>query len=169
MKNRREKVVINKSFQHHYALSAVAMTVLLVNLFIIARLLFPMGAPLEFTPAMALSVGAIELLIIAAVWRASIRASHRVAGPVFVITRQLKAVGAGDFSARIKLRDRDMFREEADQINAALDLVQARIDTLRALATELQETQRAGQDTAPHVDRLVEELSGTDTSGETKP
>lgn len=166
MDNRRQIIVINKEFQQHYAMIAVAMTVLLTNLFIIARLLLPFGAPLDFTLGMALSVGAVELVLIAVVWYGSLKGSHKVAGPVFVIARQVGLVGAGDFTARIKLRERDMFQDEAGKINVALDQVQAKIDTLKVLANELQAAQAAGQETGSQVELLVKELASMRTTEE---
>lgn len=166
MDNRRTIVVINKEFQHHYALMAVALVVLCTNLFIIARVLLPIDPPLELTLGSALAVGAVELVIIAAVWRASILSSHRIAGPVYVFARQLQAVGAGDLTARIHLRDKDRFKAEAAEINAALDQLQARLQNVKNLAGELQEVQASGGDSKSQVDKLVEELAALQTTRE---
>lgn len=166
MGSRRKIVVINREFQQHYALVAVAMAVLCTNLFIIARVMLPWWPPLEFTVGMSLTVAAVELVIIAVVWRGSIRASHRIAGPVYVITRQIKAVGAGDLTARISLRKKDMFKAQAADINSGLDDLQERVETVKALANCLQQAQSAGEDTTAHVDKLVEELATLQTTRE---
>lgn len=166
MDNRRKIVVINKEFQHHYALMAVALAVLCTNLFIIARILLPIEPPLELTVGMALAVAFIELLVIAVVWRGSILASHRIAGPVYVFARQIKAVGTGDLTARIKLRDKDKFKEEAAEMNAGLDALQARVDNLKGIVAELQQAQQSGGDTAALVDTLAEEMAALQTTRE---
>ena len=57
----------------------------------------------------AVTVAAVELVLIALVWRASILSSHRIAGPVYVFARQIIAVGAGDLTALINFRDKDRF------------------------------------------------------------
>jgi methyl-accepting chemotaxis protein len=166
MDNRRKIVVINKEFQHHYALMAVALVVLCTNLFIIARVLLPIDPPLELTIGAAIVVAVVELVIIAAVWRASILSSHRIAGPVYVFKRQIMAVGAGDLTARIHLRDKDKFKEEAAEINAALDQLQARVDSVKSLVNELQGTQASGGGVGSQVDKLVEELATLKTQRE---
>lgn len=166
MDNRRKIVVINKEFQHHYALMAVALVVLCTNLFIIARALLPIDPPLELTFGTAVTVAAVELVLIALVWRASILSSHRIAGPVYVFARQIKAVGAGDLTARINLRDKDRFKEEAADMNAGLDTLQAKVDSIKSLAAELQRLQESGGDTGAHVGKLVEELATLQTKRE---
>lgn len=166
MQSRRKTIVINKEFQHHYALMAVVMTVLLINLFIIIRMLLPGGDPIDFSPGTALLVAGIEIAVMAAVWYGSLKVSHKVAGPVFVFTRQVKAVGAGDLTARVKLRTKDMFQEEAAEINVALDQLQAKIDSVKGITSELQQAQQAGQDAGTHVDRLVAELESLRTAEE---
>jgi methyl-accepting chemotaxis protein len=166
MDNRRQTVVINKEFQHHYALMAVALVVLCTNLFIIARVLLPIDPPLELTVGTASIVAVFELMVIAVVWRASILSSHRIAGPVYVFTRQIKAVGAGDLTARIRLRDKDRFKVEAAEMNAALDDLQAKLEGIKALTSELQGVQASGGDASAHVDKLVEELATLQTKRE---
>ncbi len=125
MENRRKTIVINKKFQHHYALLFVACTVVLTNLLIIVAALFPSEQPLQLTLPMALTIGAIELALLIGVWYASIRITHHIAGPVYVFSRDLEKFAGGDHSVRIKLREGDMFQEEAAQINASLDRLEA--------------------------------------------
>lgn len=166
MDNRRNIVVINREFQHHYALMAVALVVLCTNLFIIARVLLPIQPPLDLTVGTASTMAVVELLLIALVWRASILSSHRIAGPVYVFARQIKAVGAGDLTARINLRDKDRFKEEAAEMNGALDALQARVDAIKSLAEELQAMQQSGGDAGEKVAQLVDELAALQTKRE---
>ncbi len=121
MENRRKTIVINKKFQHHYALLFVASTVVLTNVLIIVAALFPSEQPLQLSLGMAVTIGAIEAALLVGVWFASLRITHHIAGPVYVFTRDLEAFAGGDHSVRITLRDGDMFQEEAVKINASLD------------------------------------------------
>lgn len=166
MDNRRKIVVINKDFQQHYALLAVALVVLCTNLFIIARVLLPIEPALDLSLGTALPVAIAELVLIGLVWRGSILATHRIAGPVYVFARQIKAVGAGDLTARIKLRDKDNFKAEAAEMNAALDALQARVEGVKQLAADVQKAQQEGGDTKVQMDKLVEQLATLQTTRE---
>lgn len=124
MQNRRKTIVINKKFQHQYALLMVLGTVLFTNILIILRALFPGEEPFQLTEGTALTIALIEGVLIAGVWYISLRMTHRIAGPVYVFRRQIEAFANGDLSARIRLRKGDMFTDEAEQINASLDKIE---------------------------------------------
>ena len=113
MDNRRHIIVINKKFQYQYSLLIAALAVLLVNGFIIVRVLVPGEQPFYLSSSMAIGLALVEFLLIAAIWYGCLIASHRIAGPVYVFTREITKLGDGDFSARIALRDKDMFQPEA--------------------------------------------------------
>ena len=60
----------------------------------------------------------IELLLaIPIVYIFGVRQSHRVVGPIQRIKRTLEAIGAGDFSKRITLRQGDALEDLAKSIN----------------------------------------------------
>ena len=87
MDNRRKTFVINKQFQYQYSLLVVALTILGTNIFLIIQMLFPGEQPLSITTKMAVLIGGIELMVILAVWYGSLKLTHRIAGPVYVISR----------------------------------------------------------------------------------
>ena len=166
MKNRRTTIVINKKFQHHYAMLLVAMTVLVANLFIIGSMLLPGEQRLQLTSSSALFIGLAELMLVGGVWFLSIRSTHRIAGPIYVYSRQLRAFGAGDLTARIHLRDKDMFQEEAAEINGGLDELQAQVVQLKAVAEEIRVTHSAGADMTQPLERMIGALAQLRTEGE---
>ena len=127
MDNRRHTIVINKKFQYQYSLLIVALTILLVNGFIIFRTLFPGQEPLVLEMASALAVAAVESVLLAAIWYGSLKASHRIAGPVYVFAREINKLGQGDLTARMRLRDKDMFKPEAESMNASIAALRERI------------------------------------------
>ena len=51
----------------------------------------------------------------------SIVLSHRIAGPIFVFNRTLKAMAEGDYSQRINIRKLDEFRSTGEAINLIAD------------------------------------------------
>jgi methyl-accepting chemotaxis protein len=159
MDNRRTKIVINKKFQYQHSLLIVAVAVLLVNAFIIVRMLFPGDQPLDLTTPTALGVAAAELLLIGAIWYGCLKASHRIAGPVFVIEREVAKLGAGDLNASIMLRDKDMFRAEAQTMNESFDALRARVVTIKAICDQLETAIASGSDVAPLVAKLTSEMS----------
>lgn len=159
MDNRRTTIVINKKFQYQYSLLIVALAVLLVNGFIIVRMLFPGAEPLDLSTPMALVIAAVELVLIAAIWYGSLKASHRIAGPVYVFAREVARLGAGDLNARIALRENDMFQAEAQRMNESFAALRTRIAAVKALSSQLQSARAAGADIGPLVEKLAAELS----------
>jgi methyl-accepting chemotaxis protein len=159
MDNRRRIIVINKKFQYQYSLLIAALAVLLVNGFIIVRMLLPGEQPLYLPTSMAVGLGLVELVLIGAIWYASLRASHLIAGPVYVFTREIARLGDGDLGARIALRDKDMFQPEAEQMNKSLAALRARIELVKSMSSQLQTTHAGGGDIGPLVEQLTAELA----------
>jgi methyl-accepting chemotaxis protein len=159
MDNRRKTIVINKPFQYQHSLMIAALAVLSLNGFLIARLLFPGDDPLGMSTGQLTGLAIIELLFVAAVWYGCLKASHRIAGPVYVFTREVGRLGKGDLNARIVLREKDNFRPEAEQINASITALRARIAALKGLAAELQQAQQNGADSGPIAERLDNALA----------
>ncbi len=166
MDNRRKQIVVNRKFQHQYALGLVALIIILGNLLIICSLLFLRTDTLELQGLNFVLLAAVELVLMGAVWYAGIRASHRIAGPMYVITRELDAVGKGELFARVYLRDKDMFRDESLQINSSLDALCERVRAVQLAAGELQAARAAGVDTEARFEELLEKLGELRTQGE---
>jgi methyl-accepting chemotaxis protein len=55
--------------------------------------------------------------------------SHRIAGPVFRLERDLEEIAEGRFDRRITFRKKDEMRGIAEKINKLLDKVQERLKT----------------------------------------
>ena len=53
--------------------------------------------------------------------------SNRVAGPVYQIHKALAAVREGDLCIRVKLRDKDLLTETADELNKTLQILEQRV------------------------------------------
>lgn len=159
MDNRRTTIVINKKFQYQYSLLIVALAVLLVNGFIIVRMVFPGDEPLDLSTTSAIVLALGELILIGAIWYGSLKASHRIAGPVFVFAREVARLGGGDLNASIALRETDMFQDEARQMNDSFVALRTRIATVKHLSAQLQAALDADADVGPLVEKLATELS----------
>jgi len=160
MDNRRKTIVINKPFQYQHSLMIAAIAVLALNTFLIARLLFPGAHPLGLSTGQLTGLAILELVFVGAVWYGCLKASHRIAGPVYVFAREVGRLGKGDLTAKIVLREKDNFRPEAEQMNASIAALNERITALKALAAQLQQARRDGTDLGPIAERLDKELSG---------
>lgn len=49
--------------------------------------------------------------------------SHRIAGPIYRLEKELAEISKGDYSRRIKLRSRDELQEIAEGVNSLLDVL----------------------------------------------
>ena len=159
MDNRRKTIVINKKFQYQYALLIAALAVLLVNGFLLIRMVFPGEQPLVLTTGNTISLAALEFFLIGSIWYGSLKASHRIAGPVYVFSREISKLGSGDMTANIGLRDKDMFQTEAAEMNASIAALRNRISAVKDLSEQLHQAQSAGDDTANIMQQLSTELS----------
>ena len=130
---------------------------MLINGFIIIRLLFPGEQALTLTTPMTLGLAAVEFMLLGCIWYGSLVASHRIAGPVYVFAREISKLGEGDLSANIRLRDKDMFQPEAERMNASIKALSARLSTIKSLCDQLQQTH--GSDKDQIVQQLAAEIS----------
>jgi len=139
MNNRRSMVVINSRFQYQYALLAVAATVLFVNLFVILNTLFPNAQGFLFSTKQTLVLAVIEMILIGGVWWGSLISSHKIAGPIYVIVRQMQKLAEGDLTARVKLRKKDAFQDESFMINNCIEALQERLHEVRRIIREIEQ------------------------------
>jgi methyl-accepting chemotaxis protein len=166
MDNRRTTIVINKKFQYQYSLLIAALAVLLVNGFLLVRMVFPGEHPIALTTGTTLGLAALEFFLIGSIWYGSLKASHRIAGPVYVFSREISKLGSGDITANISLRDKDMFQPEAAEMNASIAALRKRISVIQDLSEQLQQAQTAGLDTTSSIQQLTAELSTFTTTKE---
>ena len=163
MANRRESIVINKTFQYQYSILVVALTVLTVNLFVIIRMFYPSDQPLVMDMMSAFGLAAIEGVLIAGVWYGSLKASHKIAGPIYVFAREVAKLGEGDFTANINLRSKDMLQDTAAEMNNSFATLRTKIVTLKDISQQLDEAQSQGGDTRELLNKLKTELSSLTT------
>lgn len=139
MNNRRSRVVINSKFQYQYSLVAVLLTVVLVNLFVIINAFVPDSMGFSLTTAQSLLLAFIELILIGGVWWGSLIASHKIAGPFFVIVKQMEKLADGDMTARVRLRKKDVFQDEAVTINNCIEELQERLHDVKEIVMGLEQ------------------------------
>jgi signal transduction histidine kinase len=89
----------------------------------IASLLFPAIQKINIIILIGLPVLFFVILIL------GLFLSHRIAGPVFRLERDLEEIAEGHFDRRIAFRKKDEMRSVAEKVNRLLDKVQERLKT----------------------------------------
>lgn len=171
---RRRKLIIHPSFQVGTALGVIFFLVFYSA--ILGLLIFyPMKAEMDRVSdsRMRLYLADQILLLHSRLWPGVLAVallvggqiivfSHRIAGPLYRVRMALEQILAGNYSVRVKLRDRDRFKEFEPVVNALAEKLaaeQTKVDRLvalaskdqavpqeiRALANELASESRAGK------------------------
>ena len=129
-RNARRITVIDGRFQ--YGTIAVSLTIVLAGLLVFAAgtalyylLTHAAGGAAGFEllrvilPPLLLNDLAIMLLIIVL----GIRATHRIAGPVYRIEVDIERVLAGEKGVRVRTRKRDAFPDLAERVNQLIERI----------------------------------------------
>ena len=88
--------------------------------------------------------------------------SHRMAGPLFRIRREMKEMGEGDLSGEIRLRKNDDFESFARDVDGLKRRWRSHIEKLNAIVGELDSEEATGQGSA--LSRLKEILASFKTN-----
>ena len=133
-KSKRRRYLVDKPFQYRYmSLVAIPLLFLLAGLYyliyysVFRQMLIPEAVAVTLLPAMkkvnivlAFALPAVLYLII----RASLIYSNRVIGPIPRIERELDRAIAGDYSIRIKARDKDELNDFIAKVNVLLEKIE---------------------------------------------
>ncbi|MBU0498897.1 MAG: HAMP domain-containing protein [Gammaproteobacteria bacterium] len=106
-------------------------------------------------------LGVLALINLLAALLAMTLATHRLAGPLHHIKRQIRQFGEGDWSGRVHLRHGDELQELAELINLTADRTTATIAAIREEITAVRGTDWADSDRVRllrHIDRIGEQL-----------
>lgn len=140
MLNRRRTLKVKDKFQDRMILEVVLVTFVFINMLVISGLVTMETMQdllnLKVTLAVALTVG--ELSGLGFIYYFSLKASHRIAGPVFMIERRLSEIANGDLTVQLKLRKEDHFQETSDELNNCVNSLREKISAIKAAATDVQ-------------------------------
>ena len=119
-----------------------------------------------FLPSLLLSTVGIIIFACLTGIIAMILISHRLAGPLFRFQKSLDEISSGDLTLRLKLRDKDQFKELADRINTFATTMDGKIDSVKnrtseivRLVADLQSVSAAHPALAAEVRPLVKEMA----------
>ena len=157
MNEQRSQLVVKHKFQKTMILEVMLITFILINILVLVGFVL-----LDYIPNLrqnkeyiGLAVAGFEVIGFSIVYRYSLRASHRIAGPLFNLQRNLKSIETGDIGFTMGLRQGDQFHELCDQMNMTVGSLRERMERLQVLASTLQQ-QPGNQQVA---NDLVSELS----------
>jgi len=137
---RRRKIVVDKSFQYGSAFAsalyiiAVGLCLSLPFLYLIRSMNFlianhgsELGDLLRSQQRITVVAASLYLvgLLVASIFFTLLR-SHKIAGPVVNLKRQMELLGRGDFSVRVRLRENDELKDLAESFNAMASRLEER-------------------------------------------
>lgn len=135
MKERRRRYLVKKGLQFRYLgliLAAIILPVLLISGCLYYLIFTLMAEQLAIPESIAYNlmpvfhkINAILAVgipvIIAGLLILGIRISHKIAGPIYRMEKDLDEIAKGNLSLRIRLRRGDEFVDLAEKINKVLD------------------------------------------------
>ena len=108
---------------------------------------YPQGRLISIVKLVNLRIFVSILLVSPLVVMIGIFLSHRIAGPIFRIERFLENMAAGDFSARLVLRQKDELKSLAEGINGVNESIRVNVvsqrDRMNKLTAELEKVKKA--------------------------
>lgn len=146
MSNRRHILKIKNQFQDQMILEIILTTFIFINSLVIVSFVTLESVKdvfeLKFMLAMTLAGG--ELSGLAILYYYTLRQSHRIAGPVYVLEKRLREIGQGDLTGRMRLRKGDYFQDTAELFNETIAGLRARMLTLQETAHALRDKNQNG-------------------------
>lgn len=112
--NKRKKYIVNKKLQ-----IGIFLKWLILPLIFISAILY------YFKPDVYILAFAFVFILLLS-WRILIM-SHRFAGPIYRLEKDLEDIAKGNFSLRIKFRKKDELKSIAEGINKILGEIEKRI------------------------------------------
>lgn len=162
MQNRRKQLKVKNKFQDRIILEVILVTFIFINILVIASF-FAIESIQDFfrlklTLAVALACG--ELGGLAIIYYFSLKSSHRIAGPVYMLERHLAEMAKGNLSVSLRLRKRDYLHETGDAFNECVTSLRKRVGDVRKTADELAQTDGLNAQSKALVNTLLSQLDG---------
>jgi len=161
MRERRQQLIVNSRFQHHFILKTVMLSFILVNsILIVYFLLSLMGVPKVYYSLIAgVTVAIIECVTLLLIFHFSRKASLRIAGPIYRFEKVFRSINEGDLTTRAILRSNDNFTENAQTLNESIETLQRRIESIQDSAAILRNQVANDTEAGQSADSLCRQLS----------
>lgn len=168
---RRHRIVVDRKLQWSLCAQGVLHGVMLLTLVaagLFAPLLLDLGNQAPNDPLQA-DLAAVMLYMHHRFWWiaaagfvliavGAMRFSHRIAGPMVRVKRNLRLMAEGKLPPELRTRDGDFLKEEVACLNAAARGIEARVAAMRAAHAELRRELRQAAD-AVRYEGVVPDLS----------
>lgn len=158
MAEQRSQLFIKRQFQQSMILEVILITFILINVIVIAGYLVidSISDIQQIKAILAYTVAALEIVGFFVVYRYNLKASHRIAGPIFTLERCIAAFAAGDLTVNMRLRKNDQFQEICESMNRAIGALRERVENVQMLTAELQKQTGTENDV---MNNLLDELN----------
>ena len=135
MHEKRKQVIIKNEFQYKFILSTLLITLITLNVIIMAAFRFEsvfgsMGLPFS---VFNMSVVGMEVVAVGVGFFIGRRISFRIAGPVYALERTLNFMNEGDLTQTLRLRAGDQFVEASDVINGVIGNYRQRLADMQGI------------------------------------
>lgn len=143
-RNQKKLYLVNRDLQLRYASAAalvgVLSTILTTSLILVPLYQFEILRIPRFLPwPILLMMVAAAFVNVAVIGLMTIHVTHRLAGPMFSLVRQLRRIEEGQWHGSFKLREGDDLRYVARNFNGMLASLQRRCQGDLQLVKELQQ------------------------------
>ncbi|MFQ6096090.1 MAG: HAMP domain-containing protein [Armatimonadota bacterium] len=142
---RRRKYLVDAKFQLRYV-SVAFLAVLILTLALKAVLVYVgMISPIEGQYSLVLSIKwsvvgfIVTVVIVLVATYFNIRATHRVAGPMFRFKESTKTVASGDLTQLVRIRRTDELQDYAELFNGMTAALRERLSAAKDRADELED------------------------------
>lgn len=154
----RSQLYVKRQFQKSMVLEVVLITFIMLNVLVttVYWMMNSFSNTQHMTEYLAYTIAALEVIGFIAIYRYNLRASHRIAGPVFNLERCLSEIENGELGLSLRLREHDQFHEMADQFNITVEAVRAKVASAQQIAADMQ---AHGQQDPAQLQALIDELS----------
>lgn len=174
-KNRRRNYYIDHEFQRNFivkfCLLVIAGTVIsgllvylmsqntVTTVFEHSRLKIKSTADF-ILPAVLLSSAVVIVLVGLAAISVTLFTSHKIAGPLYRIEKDLEKVIAGDFKVKFGLRKNDQLQALAVRIDQVIGMLRVYIQAIKQASAELQEElQRKGKGNFQDLENKLKDIN----------
>ncbi len=171
MKNRRRNYFIKKKFQRNFILKFC--TLVTIGAIISGTIIYMMSKATVTTtfensrltikstadfilPAVLLSSAIVIIVIGLAAVAVTLFASHRIAGPLYRMEKDIEGVASGNLKKRFNLRITDEIKVLAEGLDNMTQALRADIDRIKRSVDELESI-----DDSEELKKKIQELKGT--------
>jgi methyl-accepting chemotaxis protein len=134
--NRRKQIFIKGAFQQRMILNAMLITLITVNVIIIAAqwLDTRYGGEEGLLGVFNVTVALLEVIAFIVIYFLARKVSFHIAGPVYAVERTLALMNEGKLDHQLVLRQGDQFIEVSQSINTLIGTYAQRLHSLQQLA-----------------------------------